>query len=289
MWTVSQTSPLCLCEIPLAPAVWVQARHWGSTLNKLSFFSVFFFIRWLRNWKSKITEEVKLTVICGAEGSVLDDLLIRADDFLIVLSRIDFCNLFDPVSRRYSHSPPRSSSCVFPKHWTVTAASDEKQNKSDTNTNKTIFTDMIKRHPAFYWINKRNNWILSYMIMKQPKTLTGPVCVWMKMFQYCVLFVTLCVFIFSRWTSPVTASLTSLIHVTTTRSEKISAWRQPVSTHTPSHTHTSVIHIFIVLTSVQQCFTVWCQINSNCFKLKLADKAVRRSWFGYVSVTKLLG
>lgn len=91
-----------------------------------------------------------MTVICGAEGSVLDDLLIRADDFLIVLSRIDFCNLFDPVSRRYSHSPPRSSSCVYPKHGTVTAASDEKQNKSDTNTNKTISKDMIKRHPAFY-------------------------------------------------------------------------------------------------------------------------------------------
>lgn len=98
-----------------------------------------------------------MTVICGAEGSVLDDLLIRADDFLIVLSRIDFCNLFDPVSRRYSHTPPRSSSCVYPKHGTVTTASDEKQNKSDTNTNKKIFTDMIKRHPAFYCINKRNN------------------------------------------------------------------------------------------------------------------------------------
>lgn len=254
MWTVSQTSPLCLCEIPLAPAVWVQARHWGSTLNKLSFFSVFFFIRWLRNWKSKITEEVKLTVICGAEGSVLDDLLIRADDFLIVLSQIDFCNLFDPVSRRYSHSPPRSSSCVYPKHGTVTTASDEKQNKSDTNTNKTIFTDMIKRHPAFYWINKRNNWILSYMIMKQPKTLTGPVCVWMKMFQYCVLFVTLCVFIFQvDLTGHSIFDFTHPCDHDEIR-ENLSLKTAGQHTHAVSHTHICYPHFYCL--DLSQCNNV---------------------------------
>lgn len=127
------------------------------------------------------------------------------------------------------------------------------------------------------------------MIMKQPKTETGPVCVWMKMFQYCVLFVTLCVFIFQvDLTGHSIFDFTHPCDHDEIR-ENLSLKTAGQHTHTPSHTHTSVIHICIVLTSVKQCFTVWCQINGNCFKLKLADKAVRRSWFGYVSVTKLLG
>lgn len=35
---VDEMSVLCLCEIPLMPALCVQARHWGSTLSTFSIF-----------------------------------------------------------------------------------------------------------------------------------------------------------------------------------------------------------------------------------------------------------
>lgn len=66
MLRVSQTSLLCLCEIPLMPAVCVQHRHRGSTLNthRVCVLCFFFSVLWHRLEK-RITDEAELTVNRG--------------------------------------------------------------------------------------------------------------------------------------------------------------------------------------------------------------------------------